>query len=442
MPTIASELTAKAVEALRHGTVRGEAKGAAKKTKLKPGDPCTAYHAVGGVPGLLLCCKPPTGDQKIGYRSWVLRTQVGGKRRDIGLGSYGGKHSVTLKEARERAFKIKHDIWHGAGPPVEDKRVKRAAQEFAEAKRKTFEQVAREYIEKKSKEYKSEKQSYKLNQQLRTYAYPHIGKMVVGDIERAHIVQLLEPIWHAKNQTASRVRLHVERVLDLAGVKGLRTGDNPARWAGNLALSFAPGHKVAKRQHHKALPVAEMYAFWRDLKALDSIGAKALAFQVLTAARPGEVRKATWDEIDLRRKLWKIPAERMKGGKAHTVPLTAEAVALVKSLPRLGMYLFPGPQGKPISDVSVSKVPKQLGHNVTAHGFRSTFKDWAREHTSYPDEVSELALAHVGTDATRAAYARSELIDKRRKLMDDWEHFILHGHGKSGGKVVPMRKRG
>lgn len=192
-------------------------------------------------------------------------------------------------------------------------------------------------------------------------------------------------------------------------------------------------------EHFKALAVGDMAEFMKQLRALDYMGAKALQFSILTAARSGEMRLATWEEIDFRAKVWTIPAERMKGGRVHKVPLCASAVKLLKSIPRDSDYIFHNTKGGRISDVSVSKVPKQLGYDVTAHGFRATFRTWAQEHTSYPEEVPELALAHVNSDRTRAAYARSELIDKRRDLMNDWEQFCLKGLPK--GKVVPMRRR-
>jgi integrase len=197
--------------------------------------------------------------------------------------------------------------------------------------------------------------------------------------------------------------------------------------------------KVSKVEHYKALPVTDMPEFMEKLAAEDWTGAKALHFGILTAARSGELREATWEEIDFDTKVWTVPADRMKGGRSHKVPLCDSAVTLLESMPRESDYLFANTKGRPLADATISKAPKRIGFDVTAHGFRSTFKDWAREHTSYTDEVSELALAHVGSDATRAAYARSELLDKRRDLMTDWERFCLKGLPK--GKVVPMRKR-
>jgi len=251
MPKIARELSDAAVRKL----------SAKPKSGAKTEELTTAYHAVGGVSGLLLVCRPPSPGQTIGPRSWILRTTVGDKRRDIGLGGYP---DVPLAKARDRAREAKDKILQGIDPIAERKALKSslAAQQ---AKAVTFSLVAQEYILKKSKEFKSVKQTYKLTQQLETYAYPVIGNLVVADIERAHIVKLLDPIWEKKHETATRVRLHVERVLDLAGAKGLRQGDNPARWKGNLDLTFPAGHKVANRKHHNALAVNDMPDFWKSL---------------------------------------------------------------------------------------------------------------------------------------------------------------------------------
>lgn len=377
----------------------------------------TGMHPVGGVAGLCL----QVSDS--GARSWILRTVVGVKRREIGL---GGFPDVSLSQAREKAREMKEKIQQGIDP-VAEKKALRSALAAQQAKAVTFKMVAAEYVTKKSKEFKTIKQAQKLANHLKTYAYPTLGNLVVGDIERSHIVRMLEPIWETKNETASRVRLNVERILDLAGVKGLRTGDNPARWKGNLELSFAKREKVAKVEHYKALDVNLMPEFWSKITQQEWTGAKALQFIILTASRSGEVRGARWDEFDLDRKLWTVPAERMKGNKTHTVPLTDEAVALLESMPKVSDYVFASTKGSPLTDATISKTPKRIGYDVTAHGFRATFRTWAQEHTAYAEEVCELALAHVNDDKTRAAYARGELIDKRRLLMNDWERFCLVG---------------
>ena len=407
MPKIVKELSDVQVRRLSWGNVQSGSNA---------GRPCARFHAVGGVSGLLLQCRPPEGDNEAGGRSWILRTVVGSKRRDMGLGGYPG---VTLSMAREKAREYKAQISQGIDPIME-KRAARSRLIQEQGKAITFEILAKEYIEKKSK---TAKQTQKLTNQLANYAYPYIGRMIVADIERAHILKMLEAIWETKTETASRVRLNVERIIDLSMVKGLRSGSNPARWKGNLDMSLPAPSKIAKPVHYAALPVAQIQEFLVKLKSEEWIGAKALLLIIFTAARSGEVRGATWEEIDFDSKLWTIPEDRMKSGKAHTVPLSDSAIALLESLPRMGKFIFNNNRGNSLSDVTISKAPKRIGYDVTAHGFRSTFKDWARKFTGYADEVSELALAHVNDDKTRAAYARDELLDKRRLLMTDWDKF-------------------
>lgn len=384
-------------------------------------------HAVGGVSGLLIQVTTS------GARSWILRTMIGSKRRDIGL---GGFPDVPLKDARIKARDTKEQIQQGIDPILQRK-ANRSALIREQSKAVTFEDLARVYMVRKGKEYKGAKQLQKLTGHLERYALPHLGKLLVSDIEMAHVVAMLEPIWETKTETATRVRLHVEKILDIAIADKKRSDINPARWKGMLEHSSlpAPG-KVSKVTHHAALAVDDMPDFWTKLQQAKGMGAKALQFIILTACRSGEARGATWDEVNLKAKTWTIPAERMKAAKDHVVPLSPEAIKLLEDTPRLSNYLFTGGRGAQISDVMVSKVPKALGHNVTAHGFRSTFKDWARLHTAYPDEVSELALAHVNDDKTRAAYARDGLLDKRRLLMNDWAGYCEGKGAKTAANNV------
>lgn len=382
------------------------------KRLIKPG-----LHAVGGVAGLLLQVTPS------GARSWILRAMVGVKRRDIGL---GGFPDVTLAQAREKARAAREQIQTGIDP-VLHRQEARSALIREQAKAVTFEQLASGYMIRKGKEFKGTKQSQKLKTHLERYSFPYIGKMLVADIEMSNIVAMLKPIWETKTETAVRVRLNVEKILDIAIAEKKRSEINPAKWKGMLEHALPAPGKVSKTTHLKALKVDDMPAFWEKLGQVKGTGAKALQFIILTVCRSGEVRGARWDEFDLKAKTWTIPAERMKAGKTHVVPLTDDAMALLETMPRLNQYVFAGARGGIISDVMVSKTPKRLGHDVTAHGFRSTFKDWARIHTAYPDEVSELALAHVNDDKTRAAYARDGLIVKRRQLMTEWVQFCKEG---------------
>jgi integrase len=437
MPKKAPELSAADIRRLSHGYVQGKHRDH-QPVKNKTGTPCTALHAVGGVSGLLLQCSPPLVAGTEGARSWVLRVKIGDKRRDIGL---GGFPDVSLSQARETARIKKEEIRQGIDPVIQRKSL-RSATIREQERAVTFKELAKVYIRRKSKEYKdvsSLKQTQKLTQQITSYALPYIGNMIVSDIEMSHVVKMLTPIWETKTETATRVRLHVEKILDIAIADKKRSGVNPARWKGMLEHSSlpAPG-KVSKVTHHAALPVGDMPAFWQKLRQAKGTGARTLQFIILTACRSGEARGATWEEVDFDNKTWTIPAERMKAAKDHVIPLTDEAVKLLEDTPRLGKYLFTGGRGGQISDVMVSKVPKILGHDVTAHGFRSTFKDWSRLHTAYPDEVSELQLAHVNNDATRAAYARDGLLNKRRLLMQDWEQYCYHGHKEKSGNVVAI----
>lgn len=424
MPKKAKELSATEVRRL-------------EPRKDKNGNPYNTYHPVGGVSGLML------ETAATGGKSWILRTVVGTKRRMIGL---GGFPEVPLKQAREKAREVKGKIAQGIDPVEERQAARRAliAEQLASV---TFDDAAKEYIRMKSKEFRNPRQRQQWENSLATYATPHIGTTPVKEIDLAHIKAVLDPIWESKTETANRVRSRIENILGWCAVHGYRSNDNPARWSGYLDEVYPSPEKIKKRGHHAALPVAEMPEFMERLQKRTGTAARALEFLILTASRTNEVIGdkrtervgAQWDEIDLKNRVWTIPAERMKTGKQHRVPLTDRAVEILKAMPNNGGQIFPGPQGEIPSNNFLSALLKRMDVKVTAHGFRSTFKDWAREHTAYADEVSELALAHVNDDATRAAYARSELIDKRRLLMADWQRFCLHGEQtQSEDNVTPI----
>ncbi|WP_018951396.1 integrase arm-type DNA-binding domain-containing protein [Thioalkalivibrio sp. AKL12] len=415
MPKKAKELTATQV----------------RRLTAKPG-----LHAVGGVSGLLLQVT------KSGATSWVLRYSTGemrptasGKayavRHDMGLGPFP---EVTLAQARDAARGAKQQIREGIDP-VAERKAARDATRAAQTKRKTFEQVARECHHVKAQDFRSEKHRADWIGSLERYAFEKLGSLPVDAIELPHVKDVLDPIWTSKTETATRVRQRIESVLTFATVSGYREGENPARWDGNLKEVMPNVGKRKRTKHHPALPWQRVPEFMADLHTREGVGARALEFAILTAARSGEVRKATWDEIDLAARVWTIPSERMKAGKPHRVPLSDHAVALLESLPRMeGGYLFAAPRGGVLSDMSISAVCRRMGYTepttgrvVVPHGFRSSFKDWARSRTAYPDEVSELALAHVNSDATRAAYARDELLPQRSRLMVDWAGFLDEG---------------
>ncbi len=389
-------------------------------------------HSVGGVAGLKLQVTAS------GAKSWLLRTMVGTKRREIGLGSYP---EVSLASAKEKAKEAKEAIKAGIDPVERAKQAKLTiiASQVAMV---TFRQVAEQFIEKKVREFKAAsraKQRQRLENSLVNYAYPLLADLPVVRIDRDWILRVLEPIWEEKNPTAERLRNNLERILDLAEVKGLRSGLNPARWAGNLALILPAPGKINKATHMKALPVEALTEFMRELRARTTPAALALRFAILTASRSGEVRFADWSEFDLDKALWVIPDTRMKAGRQHTVPLCQEAVTLLESIkPQDPQGLvFRTLDKKRLSENALPVVIKAMGFDVTQHGFRSTFKDWARTMTSFPDEVSELSLSHVNDDKTRAAYARDELISQRKKLMAEWGEFCLSGKRQTA-KVVQI----
>ena len=388
-------------------------------------------YAVGGVDGLQLQVK------ESGARSWILRVKVGDRRPDMGLGGYP---DVTLEQARERAREARDQIRHGIDP-IAARRGVQAALKAAQAKALTFDAAAVLAHQARAQEFKNRKHAAQWLTTLQTYASPIIGTLPIEAVELAHIVNVLTPIWSSKTETATRVRQRIEAVLAWATVSGYRTGPNPATWTGNLEHALPKARKIKRVEHHAALPHHEIAEFLPKLRSHKGAGARALAFAILTAARSGEVRLATWDEIDFERKLWTVPAARMKAGKAHHVPLSDQALTIVKETPRTPgtNLIFASKTGRALSDNTLSKLLRDMGINAVPHGFRSTFKDWARSCTAYPDEVSELALAHVNSDATRAAYARDELLAKRTRLMREWAKYCNTMPRK--GNVVSLRAK-
>jgi len=391
----------------------------------KPG-----FHSVGGVAGLALQV------QASGARSWILRIVVGGKRRDIGL---GGFPDVPLALAKDKARSARLDIERGIDP-VQQRRSARSSLLADQASATTFEQCAKAYIAAHEAGWKNVKHGQQWHNTLETYAYPIIGPLLVSDVKLTHVLQILEPIWTTKTETASRLRGRIESVLDYATVRGNRTGDNPARWRGHLDKLLAAPKKIAIVEHHEALHYDNIGLFMADLRNKVGMSARALEFAILTAARSTEVREAPWKEIDLKKALWIIPKERMKSGKEHHAPLSDSTLKLLKGLPRghADDFVFPNRKGTALSDNAMTVLLRRMGHTVTAHGFRSTFRDWAGETTAYPREVIEHALAHQLQDKAEAAYARGTLFDKRRRLMDDWAHYcdtII----ADGSNVVPIR---
>lgn len=383
----------------------------------KPG-----HHAVGGVAGLYLYVN------EAGARSWVLRMMVGEKRRHMGLGGYP---DVTLAQAREKARQAREEVNTGVDPIA--KRRNLASELRAQQLRETtFKQAAAAYIDSHGDSWRNPKHRAQWNSTLETYVYPVVGNLHVRDVSQEHVMKILEPIWKTKNETASRVRGRIESVLDWATVRGYRSGDNPARWKGHLDHLLPAASKVRKVEHRKALPFSEMPAFMKELRSQAGMAARALEFAILTAARSGEVRGATWAEIDLDAKLWTVPASRMKANKEHRVPLSETAVLLLKSLPKLegNQMVFFAPRGGQLSDMALTQVVRRMQVDAVPHGFRSTFRDWAGEATNHPRELAEHALAHTLDNKVEAAYRRGDALERRRKMMNDWTKFC-EGETKS-----------
>lgn len=383
---------------------------------LRPG-----LHAVGGVAGLYLQILPTGG------RSWVLRAMVAGKRRDMGL---GGFPDVTLAGAREKARLARQAIDSGLDP-IEERRRAKSALRAEGAKVVTFEEAAKAYVAAHQAAWRNAKHRQQWENTLTTYAYPKIGKLSVHDIELAHVLSVLEPIWVSRTETATRLRGRIERVLGWAISRGYRDGPNPARWRDHLDQQLANPSRIAKAEHHSALPVNEMGGFMVALRKVAGTGARALEFAILTAARSGEVRGAKWVEIDLEDRVWTVPAARMKAGREHRVPLSPAAVAVLESLPRKAPneLLFSSVRGGQLSDMTLGAVLRRMKVPVTVHGFRSTFRDWASEQTNYPRDAAEMALAHAIGDRVEAAYRRGDLFTKRRDMMDDWSAFVASREG-------------
>ncbi len=385
-------------------------------------------HFVGGVAGLAMQVMPS------GARSWILRVMIGGKRREMGL---GGFPDVTLAGAKEAARAARLKIKEGIDP-VQDSKTKRSALLAARAASMTFSEATSAYIAVMEAEWTNDKHASQWRNTLATYADPVMGNIFVRDVEQSHVMRVLEPIWLTKTETATRLRGRIENILDWARVRGYRSGENPARWRGHLDMLLPTPGKVQKIEHHPALPFDQLGDFMVKLRQQEGMGARALEFAILTAARSGEVRGAIWSEVNLVDATWTIPANRMKAKREHRVALNDEALALLDSLPRSGGLIFPNNKGAILSDMTLTSVLRRMERSdITAHGFRSTFRDWCSERTNYPRDVAEMALAHAIGDKVEAAYRRGDLFEKRRLLMRDWGKFS--GKKTIAADVLPIK---
>ncbi len=344
--------------------------------------------------------------------------------------------------AREKAREHRNRIRDGANP-LQEKREQRVAMLVEKAKSKTFRQCAEAYVEAHRAEWKNAKHAAQWSATLETYAYPTLGDLPVSAIDTTLVLDVLRPIWQTKTETASRLRGRIEVILDAAKTDGLRTGDNPAQWKGHLQHKLSARSKQ-KVEHHAALPYPEVGAFMVALRARGGVTPRALEFAILTAARSGEVRGATWAELDLKHAdgaRWTVPAARMKAGKEHIVPLSDAAVALLEALPqgKAHDYVFPAPRGGMLSDMSLTAVLKRMERaDLTQHGFRSTFRTWAGERSHFAKEVIEQALAHQLKDKVDAAYFHGLYMEKRKALMADWTTYCAKQ--PTIASVTPLRE--
>jgi integrase len=442
MPKKIPELGPIQVRNLRHGVTK---KGGGKK---KIGDPCATYHAVGGVAGLILQCRPPGDCSEIGSRSWILRTMIGGARREIGLGGYP---DVSLAEAREAARKLKADIRSTGVDPVAERKMQKAQLVAIQKKQITFKEIATDYFNIAIKEFEGkdpQDQINRLSAAIFNRCIPEIGGILISDLDTEHILQVLRPIWETKNPTAKRTRQTISRVWESARGRRLVTGDNPARWDGNLDAWLPAAKKIHKTKHRPAISYKELPDFIHFLLKRDTIPARALEFQILTVGRPGEIRDAEWSEIDLDELVWTIPGPKVKNrddDQPHAVPLLPRAVEILRMMPKSGQYVFPGDRGaERVSENALNNTVKAI-HKVavkagqsgfldpqyrtiaTAHGMRATFKNFSTAKTGFDDVVSELSLSHMDSDETRAAYFRDQILDRRRELLQVYGRYAYTG---------------
>jgi integrase len=382
----------------------------------------------------------PAKDGRGVNKSWLFRFSAAGKARAMGLGSVG---VLSLSEARDKARVLRQQRLDGVDP-IDARRQSRAAL----APSMTFDRAAVLYIAEHEGIWRSEVHRRQWRQSLRDHASPVIGRLNVGAIETADVCKVLDSLWSKVPGTAAKLRGRIESILDWARVRGYRSGENPARWRGHLDHIYPSARKArtsaraqaGKGDHHSALPYADVPAFMAELRQRDGAAARALEFAILTSGRTGEARDTRWDEIDLAAKLWTVPANRMKAAVEHRVPLSDRAVAILteQAAIREGDFVFAGMQaGKPLGAVAMFRTLKTLRDGVTVHGFRSAFRDWAAECTNFPNEVCEAALAHVIENKVEAAYRRSDLFDKRRRLMDAWAAFCAEPRTKAA--VIPLR---
>lgn len=376
-----------------------------------------------------------------GSKSWIFRFMLNGRAREMGLGSL---NDYSLAEAREESKKRRQQLDQGLDP-IAIRNEQRAANILAHAQRKSFEECAREYHKLHAHTWKNLKHTDQWINTLTTYAFPAFGTKDVSDVSKADILGVLEPIWMTKSETASRVRQRIRAVLDWAAARDHRSGHDPRLWD-QVTAALPKAKDVKKAKHFESCPYASITLSLQSIKdsgASDRVKL-AIEFTVLTAVRSGETRGARWSEIDWEGKRWIIPAERMKAGREHRVPMSAPALEILKTMREVTGdqdLIFASEKRKAFSDMTFTMLLRRLGHTFTIHGFRSTFRDWSAEQTAYPREVCEAALAHVTKDATEAAYFRSDLFEKRRQMMDEWAAYCGAEHRSASATPIPSAKQ-
>lgn len=440
MPKKVPEMGPAQVRNLRHGVVKKNSK------TRKAGEPCVAYHRVGGVDGLVLQCRPPAAGQEIGSRSWLLVTTVGLRRREIGLGGYP---DVSLGEARELARQKKHEIRNGIDP-VEQKQERKARDRELQRKKITFGELGEEYYKIKEVTFRGKNPKRQRNRLRNAIdrCVVEIGDIQIGDLTVEDVVRVLSPIWITQTPTATRVRQTIAQIWDLAESRKLVSGKNPADWDKNLDGWLPPAKRIHHTKHKPAMRYQDLPDFMKLLTVRDTTPARALEFQILTIARPTEVQFAEWPEINLEEGTWTIPGSKMKNrdpNEIHIVPLLPRAIEILQSMPRSGRYVFPGYKGKEqISENALNNTVKAIhkeslnaGGNgfvdprynlvATAHGMRSVFKNFSASKTNFDDVVSELSLSHLDSDETRAAYLSEQILDRRLQLLTVYYRYAYTG---------------
>lgn len=387
-------------------------------------------------------------------KSWIYRYTLNGRSREMGLGPL---QTLGLAEARKRAAECRLLVLDGFDP-IDARKIAKQKKQLEDARSMTFAECAKKYIDSHRDRWKNPKHASQWENTLATYVNPVFGSLPVQDVDTTLVLRVLEPLWREKTETGSRVRGRIESVLSWATSRGLRVGENPARWRGHIETQFPKRSEVSEVRHQPALPYEQIGAFVAELRRREGVAALALEFGILTAVRSGEVRGAVWDEIDTSAAIWTIPAARMKMKAGHTVPLSPRAIEIIEQMKQVknGDYVFPAAGGKkPLSDATLAAVikrmngdaeppkwrdPKQNNAPVVPHGFRSTFRDWAGESTNFPREIAEKALAHAIGSKVESAYLRGDLFEKRRQLMNAWERFC--NQPKQPAEVLPIRRIG